>query len=157
VNDPYLRNIDPIQRKCVFPDEPSNSAYRMYSYSTCVTECLKKAQIKVCNCTHYNLIVNENDKSPVCGFHGLVCLDQNDLLSPQTTIMQPWRTDGLGCTCLPSCNEKQINVVGRSSKIRDWNRHRTVSIQLQALPTQRYFRQAVREKIDVVGNMNAHF
>ncbi|KAG5680777.1 hypothetical protein PVAND_010264 [Polypedilum vanderplanki] len=152
-NDPYLRNIDPAQRKCVFPDEPSKSAYRKYSYSTCVTECLKKAQIKICNCTHYNLIVDDNDKSPECDFYGLGCLDKNELLFPQTIIMQPWRADGLDCTCMPSCNEKQINVIGRSSKIRDSTSDRSVSIRLQTLSTQKYFRQAVREKIDVVGNI----
>lgn len=28
---------------------------------------------------------------------------------------------------------------------------RKISIKLQSLPTQRYFRQAVREKLDIVG------
>lgn len=73
------------------------------------------------------------------------------MLFPQTTIMQPWQTDGMICTCLPSCNEPQINVVGRSSKIRDDTNLRTTSIRIQSLPSQRYFRQAVREKVDIVG------
>ena len=150
-NDPYIRTIEPVLRKCKFPDEESNSAYRKYSYSTCVTECLKKAQIRVCNCTHYNLIVDSKDNSTECDFYGLGCLDKNDLLFPQTTIMQPWRADGLGCSCLPSCNEPQNNVVRHSSKIREYTRERSVSIRLQSIPTQRYFRQAVREKIDIVG------
>jgi amiloride-sensitive sodium channel len=97
------------------------------------------------------LIVNDKDESPECDYFGLGCLDKHDLLFPQTTIMQPWRSDGLVCTCLPSCNEPQINVVGRSSKIRDYTGHRTVSIKLQQFPTQRYYRQAVRENIDIVG------
>lgn len=119
-----------------------------------MTECLKQAQIKVCNCTHYNLIVDSKDTSKECDFYGLGCLDKNDLLFPQTTIMQPWRADGLVCRCLPSCNEPQINVVRHSSKIRENTRERSVSIRLQAIPTQRYFRQAVREKIDIVGKDN---
>lgn len=97
------------------------------------------------------MIVDENDKNPECDFLGLICLDKNDLLFPQTTIMQPWRTDGMICSCLPSCNELQINVVGRESKIRDDTHLRSVSIKIQSLPSQRYFRQAVREKIDIVG------
>lgn len=154
-----MRNLEPKYRKCIFPDEPTGTAYRRYSYSTCVTECLKQAQIRICNCTHYNMIVDENDKSPECDFYGLGCLDNNDLLFPQTTIMQPWRTDGLVCTCLPSCNEPQINVVGRSSKIHENTAARSVSIRLQSIPTQRYYRQAVRETIDVVGinKFSLHF
>lgn len=153
VNEKNLRGIDPKLRKCIFPDEPTDSAYKQYSYSTCVTDCLKKAQIKTCNCTHYNMIVSANDKSPSCDFQGLSCLDKHDIMFPQTTIMQPWRTDGLVCMCLPSCNENQINVVGRSSKIRDDTNLRSVSVRLQQLPSQRYFRQAVREQIDIVGKI----
>lgn len=151
INEKNVRGIKPELRKCVFPDEPTDSAYKYYSYSTCVTDCLKKAQIRICNCTHYNMIVGDNDKSPSCDFYGLSCLDKNDLMFPQTTIMQPWRSDGLVCTCLPSCNEPQINVVGRSSKIRDDTNIRMISIRLQQLPSQRYFRQAVREELDIVG------
>jgi acid-sensing ion channel, other len=151
INDPYLYNIDRDLRNCVFPDEASGTAYSKYSFSTCVTDCLKRAQIRVCNCTHYNMIVDDNDKSPECDFYGLACLDNNDLLFPQMTIMQPWRVDGMTCTCLPSCNELQINVVGRSSRILNSTKLRSVSIKLQSLPSQRYFRQAVREKVDIVG------
>ena len=151
VNDKNLKEIKPELRKCLFSDESTDSAYRHYSYSTCVTDCLKQAQIKACNCTHYNMIVDKNDKSPECDFTGLSCLDKQDLMFPQTTIMQPWRTDGLVCTCLPSCNEPQINVVGRSSKIRDNTNLRSVTIRLHQLPSQRYFRQAVRGKLDIVG------
>ena len=151
VNDDNVRDIHQDQRKCIFPEEQKGSAYKKYSYSTCVTDCVKTAQIKACNCTHYNLIVDKNDKSPECGYEGLSCLDTNDLMFPQTTIMQPWRTDGLVCYCLPSCNELQISVVGRSSGIRRDTALRKVTIRLQQVPTQRYFRQAVREKIDIVG------
>lgn len=153
VNEKNVRSISPEQRKCIFPDEPMpGMAYKRYSYSACVTECLKKAQIRACNCTHYNMIVDVNDKSPECDFKGLACLDQRDLLFPQTTIMQPWRVDGLGdCNCLPSCTELQINVVGRYTKTDETSRLRKVSIQLQQLPTQRYFRQAVRDSLDIVG------
>lgn len=154
VNEKNVRSIDSLRRKCIFPDEPTDSAYKRYSYSTCVTDCLKKAQIVACNCTHYNMIVDEHDKSPECDFKGLSCLDKLDLMFPQTTIMQPWRTDGLVCMCLPSCTEPQINVVGRSSEIRDNTNLRKVTVKLQQVPSQRYFRQAVREQIDIVGESN---
>ncbi len=56
VNDKGVQAIDPNTRKCIFPSEQFNSSYKYYSYSTCVTECLKQAQLKVCNCTHHNMI-----------------------------------------------------------------------------------------------------
>lgn len=60
-NDPNVRNIDQSLRKCIFPDEPIVSKYRKYSYSTCVTECLKVAQVAACNCSHYNLVAEGED------------------------------------------------------------------------------------------------
>lgn len=56
VNDVGVIDIKPELRKCYFPNEQFNSKYKYYSYSTCVTECLKREQIKVCNCTHHNMI-----------------------------------------------------------------------------------------------------
>jgi acid-sensing ion channel, other len=56
VNDESVRNIDPVQRKCYFPDEQYPTKYKYYSYSVCVTECLKRAQLRTCNCTHHNMI-----------------------------------------------------------------------------------------------------
>lgn len=56
VNDMGIREISQSVRKCVFPDEKFDTKYKRYSYSVCVTECLKKIQLKTCNCTHYNVI-----------------------------------------------------------------------------------------------------
>lgn len=152
MNDKNVRNIKPESRKCVFPDEPSGSYYKKYSYTVCVTECLKKAQIRICNCTHFNMIVNNNDKSPICNHHGLVCLDKMELMFPQTVFLQPWHPQGMSdCKCLPSCNEPQISVVSKWSVIEDSSKFRKVSIRLHQMPTQRYFRQAVREELDIVG------
>lgn len=59
----------------------------------------------------------EYDNSPICNYEGLFCLDTNDLMFPQTTIMQPWRTNGLVCKCLPSCDEDEIKVVSFISEL----------------------------------------
>lgn len=56
INDDGVLDIEPENRKCFFPHEQFDSQYKHYSYSTCVTECLKRAQIKTCNCTHHNMI-----------------------------------------------------------------------------------------------------
>ncbi|XP_058056818.1 sodium channel protein Nach [Anopheles bellator] len=149
INDPLVRTVDKDIRRCVFPDEETGTRYEKYSYSVCVTECLKFAQIRTCNCCHHNMLLGKHDKSPVCGYDGLNCLDQRDLMFPQTTIMQPWRTNGLVCDCFPSCTEHEIRIVGRESDSEP-RTGRSVLIKLIALPSQRYRRQIVRENIDVV-------
>ncbi|ETN65577.1 pickpocket [Anopheles darlingi] len=149
INDPLVRTVDKDIRRCVFPDEDTNTGYAKYSYSVCVTECLKMAQIHSCNCCHHNMLLGKHDKSPVCGYDGLNCLDQRDLMFPQTTIMQPWRTNGLVCDCYPSCTEHEIRIIGREMEV-ERRKGRSVLIKLMALPSQRYRRQIVRENIDVV-------
>uniref|UniRef100_A0A182LTA1 Uncharacterized protein n=1 Tax=Anopheles culicifacies TaxID=139723 RepID=A0A182LTA1_9DIPT len=169
-NDPLVRTVGKDVRRCVFPDENTDTRYAKYSYSVCVTECLKTAQIKTCNCCHHNMLLGstdlsrllnsrystlnlnhytEYDKSPVCGYDGLNCLDQRDLMFPQTTIMQPWRTNGLVCDCFPSCTEHEIRIIGRESDMEP-RTGRSVTIKIMGLPSQRYRRQIVRENIDVV-------
>ncbi|XP_055541332.1 sodium channel protein Nach [Wyeomyia smithii] len=149
INDPLVRTVDPEVRRCVFPDEETDTLYPKYSYSVCVTECLKQAQISACNCCHHNMILNEKDKCPICGYEGLFCLDHKDLMFPQTTIMQPWRTNGLVCQCLPSCTEHEIQIIGKQSVVED-RLDRSVQFKLLTLPTQRYRRQIVRENLDIV-------
>lgn len=56
----------------------------------------------------------DKDKSPQCDYDGMTCLDKADLVFPQTSIMQPWRPNGLVCKCLPSCNEHEIKLIGRT-------------------------------------------
>uniref|UniRef100_A0A182Q281 Uncharacterized protein n=1 Tax=Anopheles farauti TaxID=69004 RepID=A0A182Q281_9DIPT len=148
-NDPLVRTVGKNVRRCVFPDEYTDTHYAKYSYSVCVTDCLKKAQIKTCNCCHHNMLLGKNDRSPVCGYDGLNCLDQRDLMFPQTTIMQPWRTNGLVCDCFPSCTEHEIRIIGRESDTEP-RTGRSVLIKQIGLPSQRYRRQIVREDIDVV-------
>lgn len=59
VNDEGVQDIDPSLRKCFFPDELEfDTSYKYYSHSVCVTECLKQAQLKLCNCTHFHMIYN---------------------------------------------------------------------------------------------------
>uniref|UniRef100_A0A182UG85 Uncharacterized protein n=1 Tax=Anopheles melas TaxID=34690 RepID=A0A182UG85_9DIPT len=122
-NDPLVRTVDKSVRRCVFPDEGTDHRYAKYSY--------------------------KNDKSPVCGYDGLNCLDQRDLMFPQTTIMQPWRTNGLVCDCFPSCTEHEIRIIGRETDM-EARTGRSVLIKVMSLPSQRYRRQIVREDIDVV-------
>lgn len=56
VNDDGVRIVKPLNRKCIFPDEPHTSKY--YSFNVCIGEYLKATQIAACNCTHPNNIFN---------------------------------------------------------------------------------------------------
>lgn len=57
-NDPGLRNVEPEIRQCKFIDEHSNSRYKYYSFSSCVTECIKGAQLRACGCAFHHMIYN---------------------------------------------------------------------------------------------------
>ncbi|XP_031631442.1 pickpocket protein 19-like [Contarinia nasturtii] len=117
VNDEGVQDISKKSRRCIFPDENFGSKYKYYSFSVCVTECMKKTQIEACNCTHFSMIYD----------------------------------DGLKCDCLPSCNEHEIKLIGRTYKAEDKSEHRRITqIIVQSLPTQRYRRQAVRNNLDIV-------
>uniref|UniRef100_A0A182MWU8 Sodium channel protein Nach n=1 Tax=Anopheles culicifacies TaxID=139723 RepID=A0A182MWU8_9DIPT len=138
VNDPLVRSVDIDVRRCLFPDElhlaAGNTTYRKYSYSVCVTECLKAIQLRV-----------YNENSSVCDYKGMQCLDNSNLIAPPTKILQPWYPEGYPCPC----TENEIRLVGRHAYDNDHD-VRTVKLKLMIHPTQRYRRQIVREGIDVV-------
>lgn len=56
-------------------------------------------------------LFSDKDDSPQCNYDGLLCLDKFEIIFPKTSIMQPWRINGLSCGCLPSCNEHEIKLV----------------------------------------------
>uniref|UniRef100_A0A182VKQ6 Uncharacterized protein n=1 Tax=Anopheles merus TaxID=30066 RepID=A0A182VKQ6_ANOME len=140
VNDPLVRSVDIDVRRCLFPDEHTlpfgNTSYPKYSYSVCVTECLKSIQLR-------------HENGSVCGYVGMQCLDNAGLIAPPTRILQPWYTGGFPCHCYPSCKENEIRIVGRHTYMND-QPERSVKLKLMIHPTQRYRRQIVRENIDVV-------
>lgn len=61
------------------------------------------------------------------------------------------------CDCLPSCTEVDIGIVhdSRESIFDSDRRYSTIEIQLSALPTERYKRNVVRGRLDLVGKCNA--
>uniref|UniRef100_A0A182NTZ5 Uncharacterized protein n=1 Tax=Anopheles dirus TaxID=7168 RepID=A0A182NTZ5_9DIPT len=153
VNDPLVRSVDIDVRRCLFPDEvhlaSRNTNYRKYSYSICATECLKAIQVKLCNCFHPYMLMTGNSNSTACNYTGMQCLDNQNLIAPETRILQPWYTKRFSCQCYPSCMENEIRVVGRHTYDNDYD-ERSVKLKLMIHPTQRYRRQIVRESLDVV-------
>lgn len=56
-NDNNVRKSSKDARDCIYPDEYEQfqSDYKYYSYSVCMTDCLKRLQIMNCNCSHFIL------------------------------------------------------------------------------------------------------
>lgn len=66
INDAEVRDLDPESRRCRFPDERLESLYPFYSFSVCVTDCLKKYQVDNCNCTHPHLFYGGGETIILC-------------------------------------------------------------------------------------------
>lgn len=84
---------------------------------------------------------------------GLVCLNTN--YEELTIVIPSWSTGkrGVVCDCLPSCTEVDIAIVHdwRESIFNPEKRYSTIEIELSALPTERYKRNVVRGRLDLVG------
>lgn len=152
VNDPGVRSLSPAKRNCKFPDEAPQSRYPHYSFVTCIAECIKQAQLRVCGCAHlYMKIDDRPDDAAVkrCNHSGMICLETNELIFPRATILQPWNGYfGEHCTCYPSCTDNEIKEV---TNYNDESPAREFTIRLLALPTQRYRRQRNKDSVDFVG------
>lgn len=57
-NDAGIYDMDPSTRQCLFPHEQFDTKYKAYSYTVCITECIKKIQLIKCNCVHHNYRYN---------------------------------------------------------------------------------------------------
>jgi hypothetical protein len=50
-----VRKVDAEKRKCHFPWEGHSGYYPHYSYSACVVECRRRAEVALCNCSRHLL------------------------------------------------------------------------------------------------------
>ncbi|KAJ8970655.1 hypothetical protein NQ317_016868 [Molorchus minor] len=86
-----------------------------------------------------------------CNMTGLGCLNinYNDL-----AVLKPsWANrPGLYCDCLPSCTEIELSVI-RDAKKGISSEYAIVELSLERLPTERYKRNVVRGKLDLVVSM----
>lgn len=80
VNDVGVQDVSINNRECRFPWEKEGIVYPRlyddYSHSTCVIECLMRAQISFCNCTHH-LMPKKVQDATICDIDGLICLTNN--------------------------------------------------------------------------------
>ncbi|KAK3912022.1 Sodium channel protein Nach [Frankliniella fusca] len=148
-NEPGVRDTSTIQRKCRFLDENDLSVYRYYSYSACITQCRKEAQIRQCGCTTH-LMPNAKPQE-ICSLEGLMCLYQH--YTNFSVLKTSWsRKEGLYCNCVPSCTEPEYNIVTQESFGISYNTSR-IELRLDRLPSERYKRNVVRGRLDMVVSM----
>ncbi|CAK1548750.1 unnamed protein product [Leptosia nina] len=145
-NDAGARQVSPEKRKCRYTDENILDVYRHYSYSACTVQCRKRAQLRICNCTNFNMPrVAEHLK---CNISGVICINNN--WNALSVLKARWSSrSGLYCDCLPSCTEAEISVV-KDFKTSTDQEYAVVEVELASLPSERYRRNVVRGLLDLV-------
>ncbi|KAF5281881.1 hypothetical protein FQR65_LT14464 [Abscondita terminalis] len=146
-NQPEVRDVNVNQRQCRFAEESYLDVYKYYSYSACNVQCRKDAQIRMCNCTHHYM--PNTNISQQCDLIGLKCL--NDHYSDLAVLKAYWASrPGLVCSCIPSCTDIEMTII-RDEKFGIYEDVGIVEIALERLPTERFKRNVVRGKLDLVG------
>ncbi|KAK4878401.1 hypothetical protein RN001_010907 [Aquatica leii] len=149
VNQPEVRDVSLAQRNCRFAEESYLDVYKYYSYSACNVQCRKEAQISMCNCTHHYM--PNTSVSQQCNLLGIECLNKhyNDL----AVLKAHWTNrPGLVCSCIPSCTDIEMTVI-RDEKFGIYEDLGIVEIALERLPSERFKRNVVRGKLDLVVSM----
>ncbi|CAG9815204.1 unnamed protein product [Phaedon cochleariae] len=148
-NQPEVKYVSVEQRKCRFPEESDLDVFRYYSYSACCVQCRKEAQFKKCGCVHH-LLPNTTSETH-CTLDGLQCLTLN--FNELSVLKASWANrTGLVCGCLPSCTELELSVT-RDHKNGIVEDYAIVKLSLERLPTERFKRNVVRGKLDLVVSM----
>ncbi|XP_037868462.2 sodium channel protein Nach [Bombyx mori] len=149
-NDPLIVDTTPEQRACRFHHENKDGLYPKYSYSACTVLCRKKGQLDTCGCNdHFMLGTKESER---CNLSGIACL--HSFASQLTTLKPHWANrPGLACSCVASCDETEITVIKDvvvSNKGKTNRKRAFVELVLAYLPTERFKRNVVRSRLDLV-------
>lgn len=109
------------------------------------------------NKTKFSIVTfHEWQEKNHCEINGLVCL--NEHYEDLSIVIAAWskarKRKGIVCNCMPSCNEVDILVI-HETRDNIFNPHidpySVVEVSLANLPTERYKRNVVRGKLDLVG------
>ncbi|BES96243.1 Amiloride-sensitive sodium channel [Nesidiocoris tenuis] len=147
-NDPEVRELSVYQRKCRFPDENYMKSADFYSYSSCIVDCRRRAQMELCNCTSH--FTPKSKPEEHCDYDGILCLDAH------YSYLSVPRKNGLECNCLPGCADTEFDVPFSIDKeippglIRPYENNSDTLIMLVRFPTERYRRVVVRGMLDLV-------
>lgn len=116
VNDMDVREVSPEHRGCRFPEEiMPRSSFRVYSFSSCIVDCIGALQMRYCNCTIFNLMPTARVDVPDCDYKGILCLEKETKVAPDIKLLLPWPENNETCDCLPSCTEHDLRAVSEYS------------------------------------------
>ncbi|KAH8359816.1 hypothetical protein KR093_008906 [Drosophila rubida] len=152
VNDPEIVDITPEARDCYFPDEvPSWSVHKAYSFSACISDCTRLAQIDKCNCSLYFFNPFNDERFPDCDYDGLLCLERNGVVKPNVAWMMKYRNPVANCDCLPSCTESNIQTIYSQEEVEyPGAKDSNITVTMTMWPTSQFHRIALRTKLDIV-------
>ncbi|KPI94432.1 Sodium channel protein Nach [Papilio xuthus] len=147
-NDPLVVETKPEQRACRLHSE-NDGPYPLYSYSACTVLCRKRAQQRICHCNDHFMLATR--VSEHCNITGMLCLHTHE---SELTILKPqWALHrrGMTCHCLPSCDETEITIIKDVvSSHKSKEKKANIEIVLAYLPTERFKRNVVRSRLDLV-------
>ncbi|XP_062125339.1 sodium channel protein Nach [Drosophila sulfurigaster albostrigata] len=152
VNDPEIVDIAPEARDCYFPYEvPPWSVHKAYSFSACISDCTRLAQMDKCNCTLYIFNPFNDTRFPDCDFEGLLCLERNGVVKPNIAWMMKYRHPVANCDCLPACTESNIQAIYSQEQIEyPGAKDANITVSMTMWPTNQFHRIALRTKLDIV-------
>ncbi|XP_071445534.1 sodium channel protein Nach-like [Hetaerina americana] len=148
-----VEDLDVSQRRCRFPWEKPDGTillYQQYSYSTCIVECHAAAQLDMCNCTDH-FIPSPAGWNHTCTTEGLACLTK--LQGTLRSLRTNWSNKaGLICDCDTGCLEPEYTIVQKSNFRQSTSLNETpmVTVKMSALPSERFRRNIVRTRLDLV-------
>ncbi|CAB0006012.1 unnamed protein product [Nesidiocoris tenuis] len=146
-NDPGVRQLSFYQRKCRFPDENDLKSADFYSYSSCIVDCRRRAQMELCNCTSH--FTPKSKPEEHCDYDGILCLDAH------YRYLSVPRENGLECNCLLGCADTEFDVAVTiehelTPDMIAVHDQADISIELLRFPSERYRRIVVRGMLDLV-------
>ncbi|XP_066996183.2 sodium channel protein Nach [Anabrus simplex] len=149
-NEPEVREMTIKQRGCRFPDEGGLDVFQKYSYTGCLTQCRKDAQISLCNCSNHQTPNIKPEET--CDLVGLNCINSNHMFLSVLRNRNSFK-EALYCPCMLSCEDQELKDTYGTMDNMENNTLSAVEVTIQDLPSERFKRNVVRGKLDLVVSM----
>ncbi|XP_076685836.1 sodium channel protein Nach [Andrena cerasifolii] len=106
-----IRSVPLRKRMCLFDGEAPGE--RVYSYQTCISECIQQTTYGPCECLPF-FYPNEHPDVRTCYLTDVDCI-----LAHRRNLSQVQVSHINDCNCLPQCNDKSYEVTAESIRIDD--------------------------------------
>ncbi|VVC36325.1 Epithelial sodium channel [Cinara cedri] len=146
-NEDEVQFVSIAQRRCRFPWENYLDVSSKYSYSSCIVNCRRQKQLKMCNCTSH--LMPNSKISEHCDINGLICLNAH---YTELSVLKNKKSKqpGLECECLVSCIEAEIDVMTTETFNLANENESIIKLMMYRLPEERLKRNVVRGRLDVL-------